>query len=170
MPEGLAEAIEAVDPASLDLAELGRGTALAGVPAIPFVKTVQKRLPPALEASFHFGATTQDVVDGALVLQMRDAFALLRSDLLAVLDALAALARRTRETPCAGRTYGQHAAPITFGFKAAGWLAGIADEAARLPEVEAGALVATLGGPVGTLAALGSMGRGCWTTSPPSLA
>ena len=158
VPQGLAEAIEAVDPAGLDLAELGRGTALAGVPAIPFVKTVQKRLPPALEASFHFGATTQDVVDGALVLQMRDAFALLRSDLLAVLDALAALARRTREAPCAGRTYGQHAAPITFGFKAAGWLAGIADEAARLPDVEAGALVATLGGPVGTLAALGEHG------------
>jgi 3-carboxy-cis,cis-muconate cycloisomerase len=158
VPDALAPAIEAIDPASLDVAELGRGTALAGVPAIPFVKAVQKRLPSGLEPMFHLGATTQDIVDGALVLQMRAAFALLQADLLAVFDGLSGLVRRTREIPCAGRTYGQHAAPVTFGFKAAGWLAGIAEEASRLPDVQARALVAALGGPVGTLAALGEKG------------
>src|SRR6478672_4892694 len=60
VPDALAPAIDAIDPASLDLAELGRGTALAGVPAIPFVKAVQKRLPSGLEPTFHLGATTQD--------------------------------------------------------------------------------------------------------------
>jgi 3-carboxy-cis,cis-muconate cycloisomerase len=158
VPAGLAEAIAAITPESLDIPMLGRGTALAGVPAVPFVKAVQKRLPAELEAGFHHGATTQDVVDGALVLLARDAFALLAADLAAVLAALETLAADHRETPCAGRTYGQHAAPVTFGYKAAVWLAGIADEARALAGVRERVLVASLGGPVGTLAALGDKG------------
>ena len=73
-PEALAAAIEAIPAEDLDLAALGQGTALAGVPTIPFVKAVQARLPKELERSFHKGATTQDIVDTALVLQMREAF------------------------------------------------------------------------------------------------
>ena len=128
-PEGLAAAIEAIAPGSLDLEKLGAETAVAGVPVIPFVKAVQARLPKELEPAFHKGATTQDVLDSALVLQMRDALALIASDLRAAIPALAALAREHRATPCVGRTYGQHAAPITFGFKAAAWLTGLADAA-----------------------------------------
>ena len=128
------------------------------VPTIPFVKAVQARLPPELERAFHKGATTQDVLDTALVLQLRDALALLAADLDAVLAGLAVLAQAHRTTPCAGRTYGQQAAPVTFGFKAAVWLAGIAEAAERLPEVRARVLAASLGGPVGTLAALGTGG------------
>jgi 3-carboxy-cis,cis-muconate cycloisomerase len=153
-PDGLAAAIDAIDPASLDIAALGRDTALAGVPVIPFVKAVQKRLPKGLESVFHKGSTTQDIADTALVLQMRDAFAALRDDLAPTLAALAGLAGRHRATPCVGRTYGQHAAPISFGFKAATWLCGIADIAQRLPEIRARTLLASLGGPVGTLAGL----------------
>ena len=72
---------------------LGRETALAGVPVIPFVKAVQARLPTELEPAFHKGATTQDVLDTALALQMRDALALIEADLVAVMDGLARLAR-----------------------------------------------------------------------------
>src|SRR4051812_21712008 len=79
-PPELAQAIEAVRPGDLDVAALGRKTALAGVPTIPFVKAVQAHLPKELERSFHKGATTQDVVDTALVLQLRDAFALIGSE------------------------------------------------------------------------------------------
>jgi 3-carboxy-cis,cis-muconate cycloisomerase len=154
----LATAIEAIRPEDLDLPALGRDTAVAGVPVIPFVKAVQGRLPAALERAFHKGATTQDVADTALVLQMRDAFGLIRDDLLAILDALAKLAERHRETPCVGRTYGQHAAPVTFGFKVAVWLTGIADAAAQLLGLSERVLVASLGGPVGTLAGLGEKG------------
>jgi 3-carboxy-cis,cis-muconate cycloisomerase len=158
VPEELAAAIEAVPPGELDLAALGQRTVLSGVPTIPFVKAVQARLPPALERGFHKGATTQDILDTALVLQLRDALALVATDLDAILAGLSRLARAHRETPCVGRTYGQHAAPLTFGYKAAVWLAGIAEAAGRLPEIRARLLVASLSGPVGTLAGLGLQG------------
>ena len=157
-PAELADAIAAIDPASMDLGALGMATGVSGVPVIPFVKAVQQRLPRELEPSFHKGATTQDIADTALVLQMRDAFMALRADLLPTLDGLARMASAHRATPCAGRTYGQHAAPVTFGFKAAVWLTGIADVAGRLHEVERRSLVVSLGGPVGTLAGLGDKG------------
>jgi len=157
-PEALAPAIAAIDPASLDLDRIGRLTADAGVPTIPFVKAVQSRLPPELERAFHKGATTQDVMDTALVLQMREALDLVKADVLAILEGLSRLADAHRETPCAGRTYGQHAAPVTFGFKVAVWLTGIAERAALLPGLRQRLLVASLGGPVGTLAGLGERG------------
>jgi 3-carboxy-cis,cis-muconate cycloisomerase len=157
-PEALAAAIEAILPESLDLEKIGREAAVAGVPTIPFVKAVQARLPKDLESAFHKGATTQDILDTALALQMRDAFGLIATDLRAILAGLADLARLHRETPCVGRTYGQHAAPVTFGFKAAVWLSGIAEVAEGLPRVRSRACAASLGGPVGTLAALGEKG------------
>ncbi len=156
VPAGLAAAVEAVS--GLDAASLGRSTAVAGVPTIPFVKAVQAQLPPELERAFHKGATTQDILDTALVLQMRDALALIRVDLGAVLDGLCSLALAHRATPCVGRTYGQHAAPLTFGYKVAVWLAGVAEVAAGLPRLCDRLLVASLGGPVGTLAGLGPHG------------
>ena len=158
VPDGLAPALEAMDPESLDAVAIGRQTALAGVPTIPFVKAVQARLPPELERGFHKGATTQDILDTALVLQVRDALALLVQDMDGVLAGLSAMAERHRAAPCAGRTYGQHAAPVTFGFKAAGWLAGVAEAAERLPALRERVLVASLAGPVGTLSGLGARG------------
>ena len=159
-PEGLPAAIEAIASESLDLQELGEATAPAGVPTIPFVKAVQGLLPKELEPFFHRGATSQDILDTALVLQMRHAFDLLTPDLDGTLAGLAALAQKHRKTPCIGRTFGQHAAPVPFGYKAAIWATGIAETAARLNELRARVLFASLGGPVGTLAALGEKGPG----------
>lgn len=158
VPGGLAGAIAAIGVDRLDVVAIGTGTALSGVPTIPFVKAVQALLPPALERAFHKGATTQDILDTALVLQCRDALELVRVELLAIVAALSGMAERHRATPCVGRTYGQHAAPITFGFKAAVWLAGVAEVAGRLPEVRGRLLTASLSGPVGTLAGLGAEG------------
>ncbi len=158
VPDTLAPAIEAIRADSLDATAIGAETALSGVPTIPFVRAVQARLPKELERSFHKGATTQDILDTALVLQMRTALALVTAGLGSVMDGLAGLAVEHRATPCVGRTYGQHAAPLTFGFKAAVWLAGVADLAERLPELRQRLLVASLGGPVGTLAGLGEHG------------
>ncbi len=157
-PEGLAGAITAVDAGTLDVAALGVQTAVAGVPTIPFIAAVQARLPPELARSFHKGATTQDILDTAMVLQMRRALVLLAAELDGVLSGLSALAVAHRATPCVGRTYGQHAAPITFGYKAAVWLTGVADAAAALPGLRTRVLTASLGGPVGTLASLGTDG------------
>ena len=150
----LAEAIAQIDPAALDAAAIGQATSLSAVPTIPFVKAVQALLPPELERSFHKGATTQDVLDTALALQVRDGLALLAAGLVATLDGLAALADAHRGTACVGRTYGQQAAPVSFGFKAAVWLAGVAEAAEHLPPP----LPASLAGPVGTLAGLGAHG------------
>ena len=69
-----------------------------------------------------------------------------------------AIGRPHRATPCVGRTYGQQAAPVTFGYKAAVWLTGIADVASQLPWLEAQALAVSYGGPVGTLASLREKG------------
>ncbi len=157
-PDSLADAIAAIGLERLDAAAIGERTALAGVPTIPFVKAVQALLPPGLEASFHKGATTQDIVDTALVLQVRNALDLLAAGLDRVMAGLAKLAQAHRAAPCVGRTYGQHAAPLTFGFKAAVWLAGFTDVAVRLPGLRSRVLVASLGGPVGTLAGLGAAG------------
>ncbi|MBL8805421.1 MAG: adenylosuccinate lyase family protein [Rhodospirillales bacterium] len=155
VPAGLAAAIEAIGPDSLDIRALGKATALSGVLPIPFVKTLQACLPAEFEKAVHFGATTQDIADSAMALQMHAAFALLSTELVATLAALAAMADRHAATACIGRTYGQHAAPVSFGFKVAVWAAGIAEVARKLPSVRAEACRAQLGGPVGTLSALG---------------
>jgi 3-carboxy-cis,cis-muconate cycloisomerase len=155
VPEGLAGAIAAMSPESLDLAALGAGTALAGVPVIPFVQAVRERLPPDFERAFHKGATTQDITDTALVLQMREGLDLIAADCAAVVAGFTRLAREHRATPCIGRTYGQHAVPISFGYKAATWALGIAEVANQLPDLRGRVLTASLGGPVGTLGAFG---------------
>jgi 3-carboxy-cis,cis-muconate cycloisomerase len=157
-PRELAPAIEAISPDDLDIAALGRDTAIAGVPTIPFIEAVREKLPEELERAFHKGATTQDIVDTALVLHMRDGLKLLEDDLLCTIEGLLQLARKHRATPCVGRTYGQHAVPLTFGYKVAVWATGIAESAAQLSALRARVLAASLGGPVGTLATFGDKG------------
>jgi 3-carboxy-cis,cis-muconate cycloisomerase len=155
VPRGLAPALARIKPDELDIDALGLRTRDAGVAAIPFVKAVEALLPEKLRAHVHKGATSQDIVDTALVLQMADAFALVAADLTAILGGLSGLARKHARTPCVGRTYGQHAAPVTFGSVAGTWASGIAEVAGDLPQLREKTLTASLGGPVGTLAGLG---------------
>jgi 3-carboxy-cis,cis-muconate cycloisomerase len=157
-PRELAAAIEAISPDDLDIAALGKETAIAGVPTIPFIKAVREKLPTEFERAFHKGATTQDIVDTALVLQTRDGLQLIEVDLARTVRGLTNLARTHRATPCVGRTYGQHAVPLTFGYKAAVWATGIAESGAQLAALRSRVLAASLGGPVGTLAIFGDKG------------
>jgi 3-carboxy-cis,cis-muconate cycloisomerase len=99
----------------------------------------------------HAGLTSQDVLDTALVLCLRDAVAAVSADLAAQISAVAVLADEHRATPMAGRTLTQHAVPITFGLKAAGWLQGLLDARDQLEA--AAALPAQFGGAAGSLAA-----------------
>ena len=101
----------------------------------------------------HPGATSQDVVDTALVLLVRRAAPLVLADLAAAADAAADLAARHRDTPCAARTLGQQALPTTVGALAAGWCAGLDAALAGLVAAVLG-LPVSLGGAAGTLAAL----------------
>jgi 3-carboxy-cis,cis-muconate cycloisomerase len=157
-PRELAAAIEAISPDDLDIAALGTATAISGVPTIPFIKAIREKLPKEVERAFHKGATTQDIVDTALVLQMRDALKLIERDLTRTIKGLVNLARSHRATPCVGRTYGQHAVPLTFGYKVAVWATGIAESAAQLAALRSRVLAGSLGGPVGTLATFGDKG------------
>src|SRR6201994_1416882 len=107
VPAALAPAIEAIRPDDLDIAAIGIRAGIAGVPTIPFVQAVQSRLAPELERSFHKGATTQDIIDTALVLRLRDALRLIAVDLDAIMIGLVYLADRHRTTACVGRSYQQ---------------------------------------------------------------
>ena len=144
-----------------DLDALAAGALRAGTLAIPLVKRLGDevgRHDKAAAGWVHFGATSQDVLDTALVLQLRRAMPLLLGQAEAVASPLRGLAREHRDTPMLGRTLLQPGPPITFGLKAAGWLGGVARGAARLRQAADEALLLQFGGAVGTLSALGDEG------------
>src|SRR3954451_13340796 len=145
------------DPQTLDLARLKRETENVGYPILPLVQQLAERAGDG-GRWLHWGATTQDIMDTAAVLQIRDGLGLIEADLDRLRGHLAALARKYRDTPMAGRTHLQHALPITFGYKAAVWLSSFDRHAQRLAELKPRVLVAQFGGAAGTLASLGNKG------------
>ena len=159
IPAGAAKEITAkADIARFDLDLVRQGTELAGYPIVPLVKLLSEACAGEAGRYVHWGATTQDIVDTALVLQLRDALELLAEDLDGVAAALTALAARFRDTPMAGRTHLQHALPITFGFKCALWLSAVRRHQDRLAGLREDIRVVQFGGAVGTLASLGADG------------
>ncbi|CAI8898135.1 3-carboxy-cis,cis-muconate cycloisomerase [Pseudomonas sp. IT-347P] len=141
-----------------DFAVLGEAIATAGNSAIPLVKALGKQIAGSnaeAERYVHLGATSQDVMDSGLVLQLRQALDLIESDLAQLADSLAAQAQRHAATPLAGRTWLQHATPVTLGMKIAGWLGAVTRSRQRLRELKPRLLVLQFGGASGTLAALG---------------
>ncbi len=145
----------------VDAVALANATALALNPAIPLVKqlTALVAKDDAEAARFvHWGATSQDVNDTGLVLQIRQAFDLLEADLESLRDSLIQLAQKYRSTPIAGHTLMQHALPTTFGVKVAGWLDAMNRHRERLAQTRKRVLVLQFGGAVGTLAALKGKG------------
>ena len=163
VPNDAAAAItHACAVANFDVPALTGNAEIAGNLAIPLVKqltaNVAKQNPEA--AKFvHWGATSQDVIDTALVLQMRDAFDEFDTELRKLSDALVTKIKQHRNTIMVGRTLLQQALPITLGFKMAGWLDGITRHRQRLMELRPRALVLQFGSAVGTLASLGNQGQ-----------
>lgn len=144
----------------INFAELSRAAADAGNLAIPLIQQLTAVVGgQSSEAAqyVHWGATSQDVIDTALTLQMRDALAAMSSELNRLCGLLADLANRYRSTPMVARTWMQHAIPTTFGFKVAGWLDGMLRHRVRLVSWRDQATL-QFGGAAGTLAALGSTG------------
>jgi 3-carboxy-cis,cis-muconate cycloisomerase len=162
IPAAAADTIAAACNADLfDLEALGRAAIGGGNLAIPLVKALTAKVAERdteMARWVHWGATSQDIIDTGLVLQIRAALPLIEADLSALCDALAALADSHADTPLAGRTLMQQAVPTTLGAKAAGWLSGIAHSRARLGEAEKTALALQFGGAAGTLAALHDKG------------
>jgi 3-carboxy-cis,cis-muconate cycloisomerase len=158
IPAEAAEVIAAQARISnLDMEALARRTEIVGSPIIPVVDQLTARCGRFGEY-VHWGATTQDIIDTATAIQIREALALVDDDLRAISASLADLARRYRDTPMAGRSMLQHAVPITFGLKAAEVLSAIERHRTRLDELRPRALVGQFGGAVGTLASLRERG------------
>jgi len=151
-----AEAAAAIAAASPALDGIGVAARAAGNPVVPLVRALRESAGDAARW-VHFGATSQDVLDSAAMLVARRALGPVLEELDAVVGDCARLAREHRGTLMAGRTLLQQALPVTFGLKAAGWLAGVAGARSRLRELRA-ALPAQLGGAAGTLASLGDRG------------
>ncbi len=133
-------------------------TAIAGTPVIPLVRMLTEHVEPSARGWVHWGATSQDIVDTAMVLQMRAGLELLVREQHEVAEGAATRADRHRYTEMAGRTLLQHAAPITFGLKAARWLALVVRQMRALDAFRSNALPLQFGGAVGTLASLGDKG------------
>jgi 3-carboxy-cis,cis-muconate cycloisomerase len=145
----------------LDEAQIEADARRDGNVAIPLVRQLAARVSAAdAEAAryVHWGATSQDIIDTALILQLRASVPLVAGDLIRAADAAAGHAERQAKTTMAGRTWLQQATPITFGLKAAGWCDALDRTASHVESALADATVLQFGGASGTLAALGDRG------------
>jgi len=158
IPQSAADAIATAcaDAGAYDVGVLGGQAVAAGNPVVPLVRMLEERVGAAAAGVVHLGATSQDVLDSAMVLVARRSVSHLLVDLRAAADAAAGLAAAHRDTAMAGRTLLQQAAPTTFGLKAVGWSLALDHSAGQLAaSIET--LPVQLGGAVGTLSRYGEM-------------
>lgn len=142
---------------ALDFGLLRRETDNVGYPILPLVHQLVRQCGEA-GRYVHWGATTQDIMDTANVLQIRAGLEIVAADIGELRAILAGLSRRHRDTPMAGRTHLQQALPVTFGYKTAIWLAMLDRHAERLEQLKPRVLVGEFAGAAGTLASLGKDG------------
>ena len=159
IPNAAAAAIEsALVDFNPDRTRLGRGAEAAGVPVPELVAQLREAV-GGVEADYvHWGATSQDVIDTALVLVLRDVLERLDSQTAVLIEVLGGLARRHRKTVMLARTRLQQAVPTTFGLKVAGWRQPILRNRARLAHLRPRLLAVQLGAAAGTLAPWGAGG------------
>lgn len=162
IPSDAVAAIEACCKAEkINIPKLIDDAAAAGNLAIPLVKQLthcvaQQNADAARYV--HWGATSQDIIDTATILQLRRALHLIKTDIAVFSETLAALAKKHSHTVMMGRTWMQHALPITFGLKVAAWLDAVHRHQDRLSDCQSRLFVLQFGGAAGTLASLGDQG------------
>ena len=158
IPETAATAIQRASiECQIDPVGLAKATGQNGVSVPGFVTAFREAMQAPEHAQFlHWGATSQDIQDSALMLRLRQALALQEDRLRAILTALARHARNHADTPMAARTYGQHATPTSFGAVAAAWGWPLLETLKTLPHLRETALLVSLSGAAGTASALGS--------------
>lgn len=158
IPAGAAEAIARESRLDrIDFDHLREETDIVGYPILPLVHQLVAMCGEA-GRYVHWGATTQDIMDTANVLQVRAALDVVEADIRELRRILADLAHKHRDTPMAGRTHLQQALPVTFGYKAAIWLAMFDRHQQRLAELRPRVMVVEFAGAAGTLASLGESG------------
>jgi 3-carboxy-cis,cis-muconate cycloisomerase len=161
IPKSAAKGIAATQASDFDISRLANGAFRAGTPSIPFVKALTEvvRRKDSTAAGFvHWGATSQDLVDTALVVLLKQAQPILAKDLAVLESSLHALSEKHKNTIMVGRTLLRPAPPLTFGLKAANWLSAIRRSREKLDAAFSDALVLQFGGASGTLASLGEHG------------
>ena len=141
-----------------DIEKLKKETERIGYPVLPVVAQLVKLCKDGLGEWCHWGATTQDITDSATIMQIREGLAIIEKDINDISDALAALAKKYRDTPMAGRSNLQQAVPITFGYKCATYLAAFERHKQRLAQLKERTFVFEFGGAAGTLSSLGKDG------------
>jgi 3-carboxy-cis,cis-muconate cycloisomerase len=141
-----------------DVAQLGRAAVRSANPVIPLVNALRAAVPKDAAPYVHHGATSQDILDTAMMLIARRGLDLILADLERAAAAAATLAERHRATVMAARTLLQQALPTTFGLKAAGWLIAIIEARSEVARVARTRLAAQFGGAAGTMAALSDRG------------
>ncbi|HEU4345729.1 MAG TPA: 3-carboxy-cis,cis-muconate cycloisomerase [Candidatus Binatia bacterium] len=161
IPSAAAEQIATTVTANKpDIAMLAQGTVRSGFPIIALVQELRRIVGTEAGPYLHWAATTQDIMDTAFVLQLRSAIKLFKDRIGQLSRHLSELAERHRGAVMAARTHGQQALPLSFGLKAAAWLAPLIRHAQRLSEISPRLLLVQFGGAAGTLAALGDEGDG----------
>ncbi|MEX2572072.1 MAG: adenylosuccinate lyase family protein [Gemmatimonadota bacterium] len=159
IPREAADAIAAA--ATLDRVDAERirdGIRRSSHPFMPVVVELSRAVGEPHGGWVHWGATTQNITQTGDLLVVRDAHRVLLGLLGRIMVAFADLADRGADMVMAGRTHGQHAVPITFGFKVAGWIDEMSRHTVRLRELEPRLFVALIGGAAGTFAGLGERG------------
>lgn len=140
---------------NVDLEELWQQARNVGFPILPLIRMIASALPEEAAGRVHYGATTQDVMDTGLALQLRGALGRFEELLARFGEAVARLVEEHRHTVLAGRTHAQQAVPTTLGIKLSVLLSELARQRVRLAEVSPRVCVVSLYGAVGTSAALG---------------
>jgi len=159
IPEAAAKDIqEKSNVENLDMEKLREEIMFTAHPIVPVINQLNKICEKGYGQYIHWGATTQDIMDTGAILQMKEAIQIIDSEIKEVMDNLLNLAKEHKGTVMIGRTHGQQALPITFGYKVAIWLDEVNRHLERLKEMKSRVLKGQFSGAVGTLASLGDQG------------
>ena len=159
IPAAAADEISRICDAGLyDLAAMKAEMDRTAHPIVPLVRAMEEKCENDAGGYIHWGATTQDIMDTGEILQIKDAWAVIDADLGTLCDNLVKLARQHRTTPLAGRTHGQQAQPVTFGYKVAIWLDEVRRHQSRMSACGERLFMGQFSGAVGSMAAIGEGG------------
>lgn len=159
IPEGIGKEIyAALENAKFDSDLLATGFENDAIPIPALLKQLREQLEPAAANYLHFGATSQDVIDTALIIRIKAAVVIIEKNLKSLTAELSKLAQKHRTTVMIGRTRNQNASPTVFALKIVNWLAPLQRQQQRLTELLPRLLVVQFGGAAGTNAALGNKG------------
>jgi len=153
-PSDALEGLETIDPAKVYELEQSIGHEVASL-----VFLLSEKLGETGKRYIHYGATSNDIIDTAYTLIIKDALKIIKAKLRKIIGKLMEMSNKYRKTIMVGRTHGQHALPITLGFKFANYVYELTRSYERICDLEHRLLLAKMGGAVGTMAAWSKMGR-----------